>query len=54
MYNTVGKLSSSGDKINWEKVWESYPFNRIDISPVLNEKKEYDLYLVNNHDEIVE
>lgn len=40
----ISKMFSSGDLINWENVWSSYPFNRINISPVLNAKKEDDMY----------
>ena len=35
----LNKISSGGKWINWENVWSAYPFNRIDISPVLNAKK---------------
>ncbi|MDE6700728.1 MAG: hypothetical protein K2K10_06920 [Acetatifactor sp.] len=42
--NKLSKMSSCGEWINWENVWSSYPFNRINISPVLNAKKENDMY----------
>lgn len=35
----LSKISSYGLTINWEKVWSSYPFNRINISQVLKENK---------------
>lgn len=40
----LSKISSCGKWINWENVWSSYPFNRINILPVLNAKKENDTY----------
>ena len=40
----LSKMPSCGKWIKWENVWSSYPFNRINISPVLNAKKEDDMY----------
>ena len=30
----IGKMDSKGVLIDWEKVWETYPFNIIDINPI--------------------
>lgn len=40
----MSKMKSDGRLINWENVWKTYPFNIIDISPVLNAKAERDRY----------
>lgn len=40
----MGKMESVGRLINWKKVWECYPFNIIDISPVFWAKAESDMF----------
>ena len=35
----LSKTSSNGCWINWENVWNSYPFNKINSSPVLKKRK---------------
>ena len=40
----MSKMKSEGCLINWENVWKTYPFNKIDISPVFNAKAERDMY----------
>lgn len=38
---------SRGRCINWENVWNTYPFNRINISQVFHAKRCDDYYIVN-------
>lgn len=41
----IRKLGSCGRWINWKNVWNTYPFNRIDISKVFNAKRYDDYYI---------
>ena len=41
----IRKLRSCGRWINWKNVWNTYPFNRIDISQVFNAKRYDDYYI---------
>lgn len=41
----IRKLGSYGRWINWKNVWNTYPFNRIDISQVFNAKRYDDYYI---------
>ncbi|EOS21337.1 hypothetical protein C806_04500 [Lachnospiraceae bacterium 3-1] len=43
----IRKLGSRGRCINWENVWNTYPFNRINISQVFHAKRCDDYYIFN-------